>query len=84
MKHSTRGLRKEAKLSICQFVESFTDFAEMEAWTRKFLSTFKGGKRIRHELYERIIFPVLLAGHDRLDPWSIYWLAETAQNLYSA
>jgi hypothetical protein len=78
------GLRDEAKVAISQFVESFAGFAEKEAWTRQFLSTLPPGERVRHELYERVIFPVLLAGHDRLDPWSIYWLGETAQNLYRA
>jgi hypothetical protein len=78
------GLRNEAKTAICQFVESFAGRAEMQAWTRKFLSTLRPGERIRHELYEGVIFPVLLSGHDRLEAWSIYWLAETTDNLFRA
>src|SRR5262249_9460212 len=40
--------------------------------------------RIRHELYEHILFPVLLAGYQRRDPWALRYLARTAQNLYHA
>jgi hypothetical protein len=42
------------------------------------------GARIRHEIYAEIIFPLLFAGSKRNDAWSLYWLAGTCQNLYSA
>jgi len=41
-------------------------------------------RRCRGELYAEIIFPVLLAGSNRNDAWSLYWLAETIQHLKGA
>ena len=58
--------------------------AEREQWTRTFLKTHTYGARVRHEIYAELIFPVLLAGSKRNDAWSLYWLAGTCQNLYSA
>jgi hypothetical protein len=78
------GLRKQAKISISRFIESFADQTEMETWTQQFLSTLRPGEVVRHELYEAVIFPVLFAGFERRDAWSLYWLAETERNLSKA
>jgi hypothetical protein len=66
------------------FLQSFSTFEEREQWTRSFLKTHAYGKRVRHELYAEVIFPVLLAGSQRKDAWSLYWLAGTSQDLYRA
>jgi len=78
------GRKEEARTAIRQFVGSFNDLEEKEDWTRKFLSTLKPGTVMRHELYEEVILPVLVAGYANHDPWSLYWLAETSQNLFKA
>jgi hypothetical protein len=78
------GRKEEARTAIRRFVESFNELEEKETWTRKFLSTLKPGAVVRHELYEAIIFPVLLAGYGERDSWSLYWLAETAHNWQKA
>lgn len=78
------GRKEEAKIAIRRFVESFNGLEERETWTRKFLSTHKPGTVVRHELYAEVIFPVLFAGYGKRDPWSLYWLAETEQNLAKA
>jgi hypothetical protein len=78
------GLKEEARTAIQRFVESFNDLEEKEDWTRKLLSTHEPSDVVRHELYQEVIFPVLLAGYERRDPWSLYWLAETSKNLFKA
>ena len=78
------GRKEEAKVAIRRFVESFNSLKEKEDWTRKFLSTQRPGTALRHELYQEVIFPVLIAGYETRDPWSLYWLAETYQNLFSS
>jgi hypothetical protein len=78
------GRRKDAGLMLDAFLRSFSTFEEREQWTRTFLETHIHGTRVRHELYAELIFPVLLAGSIRNDAWSLYWLAGTCQNLYSA
>jgi len=78
------GRRKDAGLMLDAFLRSFNSSEEREQWTRTFLKTHTYGARVRHEIYAELIFPVLLAGSKRNDAWSLYWLAGTCQNLYSA
>jgi len=78
------GRRKEAGLMLRAFLRSFTTSKERDEWTCNFLSTHAYGARVRHEIYAELIFPVLLAGSKRNDLWSLYWLAGTSQNLYTA
>jgi hypothetical protein len=78
------GRRKDAGLMLDAFLRSFNSSEEREQWTRTFLKTHTYGARVRHEIYAELIFPVLLAGSKRNDAWSLYWLAGTCQNLYTA
>jgi hypothetical protein len=82
----TIGLRAEARQNLLQFINSFTSLTEKEQWTRQFLEAeeHEYGDKIRHELYEGVVFPALLKGYQNHDPWSVLWLARTAQNLYKA
>jgi hypothetical protein len=78
------GRRKDAGSMLDAFLRSFNSSEEREQWTRTFLKTHTYGARVRYEIYAELIFPVLLAGSKRNDAWSLYWLAGTCQNLYSA
>ena len=80
----SKGLRKEAGAEIRLFIDSFADAAERKAFARWFLENEDFGHKIRHELYEAVIFPALVDGYGERDPWSSYWLARTCQNLYQA
>lgn len=79
-----RGLKSEAREAISQFIASFSSFDEKRAWTKQFLESEIFGHKIRHELYEQIVFPVLLDGYRKRDTWSILWLARTSQNFYAS
>ncbi len=78
------GFRSQAKQHLQQFITSFASFTEKELWTHGFLENqqceYEYG--IRYELYEQVVFPVLLSGYQKRDPWSVLWLARTAQNFY--
>lgn len=76
------GFRSEARANLQQFIDSFVSITEKEQWTREFLEAGEYGHKIRYELYEEVVFPALLNGYQRKDPWSVLWLARTAQNLY--
>lgn len=80
------GRKSEAKAAMVQFVASFASLGEKQAWSRDHLQSLEinGGGRVRHELYEGVIFPALLEGYRRNDAWSLFWLAKTIQNLFSA
>lgn len=78
------GRRKEAAQAITRFVQSFSGLDEKRQWTEAFLSGWKGSHKIRHELYEQVIFPALLDSYQRSELWGIRWLARTARNLYQA
>ena len=80
----SEGRRKDAALVLGEFLRSFNSYEERELWSHKFLKNHAYGRRVRHEVYAEVIFPVLLAGRKRDDAWSLYWLAGTSQNLYTA
>jgi hypothetical protein len=77
------GRRTEAAAAIRSFVESFSSTDEKRSWSETYLAAHPKGHRIRHELYEQVIFPALLEGYRRSDPWSLRCLANTCENLYS-
>jgi hypothetical protein len=76
------GKRAEAAAALKPFIESFSSFDEKADWTKGYLASEPIGHKVRHEVYENVIFPVLLEGYRRSDPWSLRWLARTVQNLY--
>jgi len=78
------GRRKEAAQAIALFIQSFSGLEEKKQWSEAFLNGLENSQKIRHELYEHIVFPVLLESYKRSEPWGIHWLAKTAQNLYQA
>jgi len=78
------GLKAEAKSNIRMFIDSFSDADERFHWVTTYLEKGGFGHKIRHELYDEIVFPVLLNGYHDNDPWSLYWLAQTIQNVYGS
>lgn len=80
---ATRAGRKSATATALHvFLKSFSTFDEKRAWVVDFLKTYQPQDKIRHELYEQLIFPVLLQSYRNLEIWGIRWLAATSQNLY--
>jgi hypothetical protein len=78
------GLRSEAAYALQSFIASFSTFEEKMTWSRWFFENEKISHKIRFELYEQVIFPVLLKGYRERDPWALRWLARTAQNFYQS
>jgi hypothetical protein len=77
------GLKQEATAVLEAFIASFRTMDEKRQWVPGFLEQGDYGLRIRHELYEAVVFPVLLEGYVRRDVWSLCWLAKTIQNVYA-
>jgi hypothetical protein len=77
-----QGNKRLAASLIASFVETFATNEEREEWTRWYFSNRPLVHAIRHELFEQVIFPVLLAGYQRSDPWCIEMLERCAQSLY--
>jgi hypothetical protein len=79
------GRKKEAKIAIRAFLNSFHTFSERQDFSKEFLERLhfdhpryeQFRSHIRHELYQEVILPVLLDGYRKKDPWSLYWLAST-------
>jgi hypothetical protein len=82
--HLARGDRAAAKTHIKRFVDSFEEVDDKKAWVKWYLENEERGHLVRHEIYEHLVFPVLLEGYRRSDAWSLRWLARTSQNLYRA
>lgn len=78
------GHKAEAKTNVDLFIRSFSGLDEKSEWVKSYLEEGDFGHKIRHEVYEEVIFPVLLRGYKNHDPWALYWLAETMQNIYAS
>lgn len=80
----TRGDKRLASSLVARFVAAFATDEERAAWTRRYLDSGLIHHTIRYELFEHVIFPVLLAGYQKSDPWCLAMLDRHAQNLYRA
>ena len=79
-----RGDKRLASSLVARFVATFATDEERGAWTRRYLDSSLIHHTIRYELFEHVIFPVLLAGYQKSDPWCLAMLDRHAQNLYRA
>lgn len=79
-----RAQKQEAKAELAEFIESLKSAKGEEQFVEWFFcEEFKGGK-IRYELYQEIIFPVLYEGFKRNDPKFILRLLTAEDNLPQA
>lgn len=78
------GRKPQAKVALDEFINSFENFEEKAVWVREFLDTEEFGHKVRHEIYEHLVFPVLLAGYEQKEAWSLLNLAKTSKNLYAS
>ncbi|MBS1159296.1 MAG: hypothetical protein H6R15_1715 [Proteobacteria bacterium] len=79
-----QGNKGLATALIAKFIGTFSTDEERKEWTRWYMVNRTFGHAVRHELFEGVMFPVLLVGHQRSDPWCIEVLERCAQNLYKA
>ncbi|MBK9575438.1 MAG: hypothetical protein IPO40_00025 [Fibrobacteres bacterium] len=70
-------VKADEKRFAAEFVQSFRDDDERLGWAKGFLETVDGRQKIRHELYEGIVFPALLAQYRAGSVWAGIWLART-------
>ncbi|MBP6529304.1 MAG: hypothetical protein KA260_04235 [Burkholderiales bacterium] len=80
----SRGDNRLSTKALKEFIDSFCSNEEREDWTRWYLTNRSVSQRMRHEIFEGVVFPVLLTGYKLGDPWCIGWLEACMQNLYSA
>ena len=86
VRYRDQGLKEKATEAITQFIDSFENYEEKELWTIEYLS--KRDKyicertEIRYELFEEVLFPVLLKGYNDKDVEFMLWLAKLCQDLY--
>jgi hypothetical protein len=81
---SRKGIRAKAKECINNFINSFDNFTEKELWTKEYLPKLEKTRTgyIRNELFEEIIFPVLLNGYKNKDISLMIWLVKLDNNYY--
>jgi len=86
LSYQSQGLKEKATETITKFINSFENDEEKELWVLEYLPKFEpniyGTLRLRHELFEEIVFPVLLAGYNNKNVELMLWLAKLCQNLY--
>ena len=78
------GIKLKAKEYIKKFINSFVNYKEKELWTVEYLPKLdmNNNRRIRNELFEEIIFPVLLNGYNNKNISLMVWLVKLSQNCY--
>ena len=78
------GIKSKTKEFIDKFIGSFVNYEEKELWTREYLPKieFDSNGRIRNELFEEIIFPVLWNGYKNKNIELMVWLTKLSQNYY--
>ncbi|MDC0658751.1 hypothetical protein N6L27_12135 [Leisingera sp. SS27] len=79
------GLRQKSKQAVLKLVEAVSSLEAKTVWTHNYLEQLplNGSGRIRHEIYEDIVFPALQSGFDRGEAEASYLLGKYAQNLYA-
>lgn len=77
------GQRTEAKQAALAIVDAVSAFDAKVAWARRNLDRLPLNRngRIRHEIYQGIVFPVLKAEFDRGNAEASYLLGKYWQNL---
>ena len=78
-----KGLRKEAANSLRAFISSFKGKDEIDKWVWEYLPDIKTNRssRIRHEIFHKLVFPILKIGYDQKDFKCTLWLGKLAQNI---
>lgn len=76
--------KNEAAKALDGFIKSFNTFEERKQFTEWFFEHEFNGRKIAHELYESVLFPVLIEGYRQAEPLCVKRLADTEQNLFQA
>jgi hypothetical protein len=78
------GLKMKTKEYVRKFINSFENDCEKEQWTFQYLPILvkKNSGIIRMELFEEIIFPILLHGYNNKIIDSMVWLVKVSENYY--
>ena len=78
IKYEQMGLKSKTKECLKYFINSFENYKEKELWTIEYLPKleFNENSRIRNELYEEIIFPVLLEGYNNKNIKLTIWMVK--------
>jgi hypothetical protein len=61
-----QGLKKQSDRELTLFIRSFQNFTEKATWTKQFPESGNYGHRIQYQIYQEIIFPVLLYGYEKI------------------
>lgn len=79
------GMRREAREAVLNLVASVCGSNAEDAWTRDNLDRLplNNASRIRHEIFQSVVFPSLKAKVERGDPEASYLLGKHFQNLIS-
>jgi hypothetical protein len=84
LKYEQMGIKTKEKECLNYFINSFENYNEKVLWTIEYLPKLKFNKngRIRNELFEEIVFPVLLEGYNNKNIKLMLWMVKLNQNLY--
>ncbi|TVM33688.1 hypothetical protein [Oceanidesulfovibrio marinus] len=79
-----KGLKDRAKAFLRAFIDSFADEKEKEIWVWRYLEgidVFREYIKLRYEIFEELVFPVLFRGFQSDHQKSLMWLGLLIPNL---
>jgi hypothetical protein len=76
--------KDDARAALRRFVDGFADDAERRQWAQGLLANTADDERPHFLVFKELVFPVLLDGYRRNDPWAYRQLARARRHLYSA
>lgn len=81
-----KGLKRQASNSLRAFISSFENNEEINEWVWEYLPKLETNRhsRIRHEIFNELVYPILKSGYENNDFSSTLWLGKLAQNIYQA
>ena len=84
--YKNQGLKEKTTGAITKFIDSFENYEEKESWVLEYLPKLEtniyGRIQVRYELFEQIIFPVLLRGYNNKNVELMLWLAKLCVDFY--
>jgi hypothetical protein len=78
------GIKADAKRFVLAFIESCDDTSDMREWVYAELQNLPSlYPRMRHEVFEALVYPILTKDMSQEDPWAFFWMGQLAQNFMS-
>ena len=83
-KANALGVKADAKKYVLAFIESCNETDAIREWVYAELQNLPDHyPRMRHEVFEALVYPILIEDMAREEPWAFFWNGALSQNFMS-